>query len=348
MERISASAPGKVLLMGEYAVLDGCPALCLAVNRRATVSIDIGMTRQSGLLTSLLPGIFLEFTVNTSGELHWLALDAPSQPVRQAFEHLLTGELLQYLGFGTGCIFTLDSQSFYVDQASARHKLGLGSSAAIFAAMAAATDDLLQQSTPVETIIRRHRAAQGDAGSGVDVACSVAGGLVRYRLNDKQPEIHPLDWPVDFPWSCVWAGQPTSTADMVVDFQRWQATDPFAWESLKLTACGLLEKAEKALVARDLDGWLDSVGDSLAWLRELGQASKMPIVSPIHEHFAKMALESGCVYKPSGAGSGDIGIAFGASEDVLEAFNNRVMEAGYQVLELDPELTGLSGRKRNL
>jgi phosphomevalonate kinase len=31
--RITASAPGKLVLSGEYAVLDGAPAICVAVDR---------------------------------------------------------------------------------------------------------------------------------------------------------------------------------------------------------------------------------------------------------------------------------------------------------------------------
>ena len=39
-ECIVASAPGKVVLSGEYAVLDGAPAICMAVDRRARVRIE--------------------------------------------------------------------------------------------------------------------------------------------------------------------------------------------------------------------------------------------------------------------------------------------------------------------
>lgn len=37
--RLTASAPGKLVLLGEYAVLDGAPALVLAVNRRARAAL---------------------------------------------------------------------------------------------------------------------------------------------------------------------------------------------------------------------------------------------------------------------------------------------------------------------
>ena len=40
MTRVSSSAPGKVVLAGEYVVLDGAPAVSMAVNRRAVVTLD--------------------------------------------------------------------------------------------------------------------------------------------------------------------------------------------------------------------------------------------------------------------------------------------------------------------
>ena len=36
---VVASAPGKIVLCGEYAVLDGAPAICMAVDRRARASV---------------------------------------------------------------------------------------------------------------------------------------------------------------------------------------------------------------------------------------------------------------------------------------------------------------------
>ena len=38
--RIRASAPGKLVALGEYAVLEGAPALVLAVERRAVATLE--------------------------------------------------------------------------------------------------------------------------------------------------------------------------------------------------------------------------------------------------------------------------------------------------------------------
>ena len=39
--RATASAPGKLILLGEYAVLEGAPALVAAVEQRAEVSVEL-------------------------------------------------------------------------------------------------------------------------------------------------------------------------------------------------------------------------------------------------------------------------------------------------------------------
>ena len=63
---ISSSAPGKIIVAGEYAVLDGAPAICMAVDRRAHVNISSGDTEFHSVLA---PG-FSE-TVGRFKALKW-------------------------------------------------------------------------------------------------------------------------------------------------------------------------------------------------------------------------------------------------------------------------------------
>ncbi|EIL95727.1 phosphomevalonate kinase, partial [Rhodanobacter thiooxydans] len=93
-----------------------------------------------------------------------------------------------------------------------RPKLGLGSSAALTVALASAIRALDRRAAPsIDTLLAAHRRAQGGHGSGLDVAASLAGGLLLYRLHDGQPRIASATWPHGLEWCCVWSGRPAST-----------------------------------------------------------------------------------------------------------------------------------------
>src|SRR5262245_60415453 len=55
MQTFTARAPGKLFLMGEYAVLDGAPAIVAAVNREVRVRVEI--TDPAGRVSIEAPGL---------------------------------------------------------------------------------------------------------------------------------------------------------------------------------------------------------------------------------------------------------------------------------------------------
>ncbi|MEO0813545.1 MAG: hypothetical protein AAFY60_11835, partial [Myxococcota bacterium] len=57
---------------------------------------------------------------------------------------------------------------------------------------------------------------------------------------------------------------------------------------------------------------LDAVSSFGEQMEALGQAAGISIVSEAHRHHRSVAQRFGAVYKPSGAGGGDIGVAFWA------------------------------------
>src|SRR5699024_8097262 len=100
--------------------------------------------------------------------------------------------------------------------ARGRYKLGLGSSAAVAAALTQALTVAAGVSLTREALatlaIAAHRSAQNGTGSGGDVAASIFGGVISY-IRDQAPE--PLAWPESLAGLAVITGSGASTPDMV-------------------------------------------------------------------------------------------------------------------------------------
>ncbi len=149
---MKARAPGKLMLLGEYAVLHGGRALVAAVDRYA------------------------ECTVTPA--------DAPRLETPGAFAEAL---LARHPRPG---VYHLDSEALGVDVPKRGWtKLGLGSSAATTVAL---TRALLPDAPPRRVFDEAHgvhREIQG-SGSGADIAASTYGGLLAYRAAPF--EVQPL------------------------------------------------------------------------------------------------------------------------------------------------------------
>src|SRR5690606_40382584 len=145
-ERI-ARAPGKAVVLGEYAVLAGAPALVLAVDRYARASIRSRSGGTSGLETRFPERRRIEAPIGADTGVELVDL------VRRA----LGGERSAWRA-------SLDSSEFYL----AGRKLGLGSSAAALVAFAGAWSAWAGLPRPtLGEAIELHRRFQRGAGSGL-------------------------------------------------------------------------------------------------------------------------------------------------------------------------------------
>ena len=105
---------------------------------------------------------------------------------------------------------------------TARSKLGLGSSAAVTCrgrrlALRAGASRALADRAPLFAVAdAAHAEAQGTRGSGVDVACSVYGGAIRFRAQERRARRRaPVDLPDGVRLTFVWAGSRASTAELI-------------------------------------------------------------------------------------------------------------------------------------
>ena len=307
-------APGKIFLVGEYAVLEEGSAVLAAVTRHAVAQYVPGM-------------------------------DPMSEVVRQAVDHARAeiGESASALPRGSVLVNTDDFQQ-------GGQKIGLGSSSAT----AVATVGALFESAGVSVeknrarlysvAIAAHRAAQGGVGSGADVATAVHGGIVRVERQPAGPPlVEPLTPPAGLHLVVFWTGQAVSTTNMIEGVQKYAEKDPSAYrqmiENLRETA----DRFVAELRAGSATGAVAAAGRYGRRLAVLGAAASVPIVTDAFVKASELAKELGGIAKPSGAGGGDIGIAMFATPETARLFA-RALPKPLAPLDLDLDRLGVRRR----
>ena len=71
---IQVSIPGKVVISGEYAVLDGAPAIVSTLKQKVNITIQKSDKNHNIYTTSVLQGIF-PFTMDDDANVLWLEAD---------------------------------------------------------------------------------------------------------------------------------------------------------------------------------------------------------------------------------------------------------------------------------
>ena len=290
-----ASAPGKIVLAGEYAVLFGAPAVCMAVQRRAIATVADSTDGDCHIAT---PGF--------SGEAPFAVVDAVCRGGRPAKN------------------IELDSTAFSV----AGEKIGIGSSAALIVALIAA----LEGTTDVlAAALDTHSTLQGGAGSGVDVACAVQGGLIRYEMPSRS--VMALAWPDGLAMRVLWTGVSSST-EAKLERLAEQSVRP------SRSALGIVaEQMAEAWQSGDAGRILAEYVTYTSALRQFSIDHDLGIFDAGHDELTDAAMVHDLVYKPAGAGGGDIGVLFGRDMADLDAFvtGHADLIHGVVPCELDPD-----------
>jgi len=222
------------------------------------------------------------------------------------------------------CTIDLDSTAF----SDNGNKVGIGSSAALTVALSAA----FEKSTDVlEKSLAAHSDLQGGTGSGVDIAAAVYGGLIEYGVRPRQ--VRPLEWPDDLAFRVIWTGVPASTE---VRLQKLGAQAATASRSALLLVAPRVAEAWRS---GDTGAILSEYIPYIGVLRQFSVDHDLGIFDAGHDELTDAAMVNGLLYKPAGAGGGDIGILFGRSEIKLDAFVEIHSDLVHGVLtcKLDPE-----------
>ena len=310
---VTVSAPGKLMIAGEYAVLDGAEAIVAAVGRRAFASL---VARPN------------EAQAHTSSTLPMEAL--ATRMIAEARVGRQTGEI------------TIDTAQLRTNKDGTPTKLGLGSSAAAAAAVAGAiyaaagrdvSDEAVRKEI-LEVALDGHRSIAPD-GSGADVAASVLGGFVRFRRLGQGVETHALRWPTAVPLVVVWTGRAVRTSDMLTAVGALAQRDPDRHRACMRKLGTEADQLVSAVISSDVTGLIQGLDAYGSAMGVLGEAAGISILDETTQAIRELARSCGGAAKPSGAGGGDVVVAGFQGVNEAATFRAGCTQKGFEVLSLD-------------
>ena len=331
MTSAAASAPGKVVLCGEYAVLEGAPAICMAINRRARAIVTVTAADFQTVRTSGYIEGGWSFAVDEKGNFEWIG-DAPPAGGLELLREVWTG-----MDVNGSFDISLDTSEFL--DADSGSKLGLGSSAALTVALVAALSKVTSSANVDGAhAADAHRRLQHGRGSGVDIAASLAGGVIEYRMQEASP-CRPEKWPAGLEYAILWSGLPSSTSEKLQRLDEARHSKQSATSMSRL--CDAAEETARCWSAGATAEILAGFDRYVEALMQFDVDHDLGIFDAGHRELAEAAAKRSLIYKPCGAGGGDTGVVFASDREAVAEFARFADQYGYRLLDVSLEASGV-------
>ena len=167
------------------------------------------------------------------------------------------------------------------------------------------------------------------------------GGVIRYQLDEVSgPTFRAAKLPSGVEFVSVFVRSSASTRAHVARFKARAAESPSAAAFWMEALTRLAEAGVGCAADDDIDGFLGAIRDYAGGLQALGEWMGAEIFTPEHLHVMKLAKRFGVAYKVSGAGGGDLGLAFGGDPEALARFRKAAAQR-YDTIELANDPLGL-------
>lgn len=277
--RVTASAPGSIMITGEHAVVHGHTAIVAAIDQRATVTTRRVASGTLAITSQIASAQTLPMdTLAAQGPYRFvIAAVIAAAPQAPGLEIEVTSRIDPTLGLGSSAAVTV----------------------AVLASLLGHAGDSLHA-----TALRIIRDIQG-RGSGADLAASLRGGVLAYDGSDP-PQFAPLPAPPQL--SLFNVGYKTPTSEVLARLARAYDTDPARYDAL-YQKMGTLSAASIEAVAGS--GWEHAAPDLNRYqeaMEDLGVSD-----SALGAAVAVARGSTGVhAAKISGSGLGDCVLAMGA------------------------------------
>ena len=349
--------PGKLMLMGEYAVTQaGHPGIVLAIDRYLLCRIEPSIH-----YVLEFPGVAAPIHANDLETLYYHLADIP--PLNLVTRCIvLVQNYLQEEGRNLAP-FHLSVQSEL--QSTSGIKYGLGSSAAVSVAVVAGLfryaidvnvdkEILFKIASVAHALVQTH-------GSGADVAAATYGGMILYERFDPRwlhhrmtvkTSLHSLmhvDWPMlnirrlprkpDVVLYVGWTRHPVSTSLFLQHMVNFQERSPHLFQQFLVNS----DLAVKAFVqAKNPFALFRAVDGNRAALATLAEQTAILIETMAIRRALTTVKRLGGVGKTSGSGGGDVLVAWFRDQSAAKTLRAHWSADGIEFMAVSPDVYGVT------
>ncbi|WP_455464645.1 phosphomevalonate kinase [Candidatus Hodarchaeum mangrovi] len=365
---ITLSAPGKLMLSGEWSVLEkNVPCIVLAVDQRVKVSIEA---------SEFFQVILEDFKINSRVEVSKQGIKFDIDNPHLDFTRFSMETAFKYLQeknipFKPFKLFSTTDIETVKGEGNNEMKVGFGSSAAAVIAIIgsilyfhnAFNFSFRDKELLFKLGIIAHYYGQGKLGSGFDVAASTFGGALVYKRFDPewlQQELSKkslLDvlyskWPILEHWNIKipknlelmvgFTGVSASTRKLVCEMKKFRKTNLDSYQAIisaiKKVTEDLIEEFQTSSKPEKIIALLDK---NRILLEELSLACSCHLEIQPHQLMSSIASRYGAVAKFSGAGGGDCSIGVSFDKKIAKTVLSEWEQHGIRIINIDLTMEGI-------
>lgn len=362
---VHCSAPGKLMIAGEWAVLEGKPCIVAAVNKRVHSIVEplAGNYISVSIDDFKLQDIRFVWDGTNINLFKIYQVDAEKLKfTKEAIEVALRFLKENNTGFKPFRIRSYGEETIVEGK-----KVGFGSSAAAVVAIISSILNFHGYKASNEEIYKlaaiAHYYAQGNVGSAFDVAASTYGGIIVYKrfdaawlttviehgeklaaiVQDKWPGffVERLDTPENLCIAIAWTGESASTGAMVKQMESFKTSNPSRYREIYDDIAYIVETLIDRWKSNDEENILDSIRKNKDILHQLTKESGVGIETDQLRTLSRLAEKYDAAGKLSGAGGGDCGFAIAFNNETIEKVKTVWQQAGLLLIDANIDKKGV-------
>lgn len=321
-QKITISAPGKLMLLGEHAVVYGRPCIVTAVNQRMKATVEL---LNEPIFQLEAPDVKVQDYKKPMNELGVGDIPKGAKFVEMAISNFThaRSDLAKLIGIKV------------ITKSEFSSQFGFGSSSASTVCIIKALSEITGANLDSKSIFDLSYKTVLDIqekGSGFDVAAATYGGTLYYVTPGKTIEQLIID---SLPLIVSYSGIKADTVTLVNQVLEKANKYPEVIENIYDNIGKLVEQAKVAILGKDWASLGELMNFNEGYLSALGVEGKKL------SNMRYSAREAGAYgTKLSGAGIGDCMIAI-APENKAQAVKDGITAAGGQVIEISPNVEGV-------